>query len=486
MAQHRQPFDLREVQKALLEEDMWEERGNARGAPPRGRAAGPPRPGPLRAGRAGPPPGARPRPGDDWEPGLYAPGPVAGPYREAPREPPRRNERGLGIDTHEILKAEAFSSEAPGCDDHFDKSIPCPTSIYGVSDQYITLDSFYKLPSSDIGRGRFHWNLMIQGVTGDQVVGVRDKMDTIIEIQIAAFSMPIPPEVPYVTTSLPLPGTLVPNQLILVHNNNNNSIAPYSPLLTAVQYPPFVSPTAATAFTPWVNNPYSQVPFLDRFTIQFAEAGLQSFSDRNGARHHFEFGLSTDGVRGLNPNMLTAAPLSGRLWDSYVFTDPLKSVDGITLVFRNPDVPISFLPDVLYNVSALSDASLPTLTPPLPAPALPTPPGPYLAFTMPTGFGLNVGDRVYITGFNSGISVLDSYVNRPDGQVVADSPGSVKNPSGTPLIYPNVFWLDPAIDLVSFPSFSAQSVTVSIAKRRLRIPIRLRRIIGRLTNYLSP
>jgi hypothetical protein len=40
------------------------------------------------------------------------------------------------------------------------------------------------------------------------------------------------------------------------------------------------------------------------------------------------------------------------------------------------------------------------------------------------------------------------------------------------------------IDLTAPPPALPQIVTVCIAKRRLRIPVRLRRVVGRLTNYV--
>ena len=55
---------------------------------------------------------------------------------------------------------------------------------------------------------------------------------------------------------------------------------------------------------------------------------------------------------------------------------------------------------------------------------------------------------------------------------------------------PEVFYLDPAIGVVSLslpipnPHMPAV-VTLFVAKRRLRIPLRMRRVVGRLTNYVT-
>src|SRR5205814_1583050 len=133
-----------------------------------------------------------------------------------------------------------------------------------------------------------------------------------------------------------------------------------------------------------------------------------------------------------NPTMLQARPLCGHAWDTYTFTDPLKDIHGITLRFRNPDAPLAFLPDTLYNVSFASAGGAP---------------GPYIVATE-ANHGLAVGDRIFIEKFASGSSVLDRYINRSEGHVVAGDPGLPALPPGTPLAavsLPDTFWLDPAV-----------------------------------------
>lgn len=387
-----------------------------------------------------------------------------------PRRPPAGTQRidiGRGIDVHELLKNEAFASDQPSCDNHFEKNRPCPTAVYGISDQYMVLDSFHKVQSSAIDRGEYKWNFMVQGVTGDEVIGVHDKLDNIIEIQMGDFILPILPEVPYVLRPAPVAPTGT-NQLVLIQNNNN-AVAPNNPRLLPAQYP-----AAAPSQAVWINNPYSQLPCGARLTVQFAEAGLQSFSDANGARHHYEFLAVYGGTIGGNPNTLVASPLSGRRWDAYIFTEPLQDVAGMTLIFRTPDIPIRFQQDVLYDVSVSSDGAVF--------------PGPYLVFTF-ANHGLAVGDRIHISGFRSGVAVLDSYVNRTEGHVASANPALAPLLPSTPIPTPDTFWLDPSPSLVDFTApvpILPQIVSVGIAKRRLRIPIRLRRIVQRLTNYMSP
>ena len=67
-----------------------------------------------------------------------------------------RNSRGKDIDTHELLKREAFYSESADCDSHFEKNRPCTAMPYGSSNQYVILDSWVKdLTRSDPSHGVF-------------------------------------------------------------------------------------------------------------------------------------------------------------------------------------------------------------------------------------------------------------------------------------------------------------------------------------------
>ncbi len=492
----RQQLDLHELQRRELLDDMAQDeialqrrpaapRGHNRAAPP-GRAALPGRAAPP--GRSEtprglfaapyrretfaqfPPPTEAVRAAEQgWE--QYADTPPDPPYDEPPARRPgagRRNERGIGIDVHELLKQEAYGLR-PSYGEPSEKDHLGSTGVYGVSDQYMVLDSFNKLRSSRIEQGEFKFNFMVQGVTGDEVIGVRDRIDAVTEIQMTSFTLPILQEVPYVLRNAP-PAPTGTNQLVLI-KNNINSFAGGAPILvpnnfpTGGQYPNTVLTINSPFFTvPWINNPYSQVPFGNRLTVQLVEAGLQSFSDRKGARHHFEFILSYfgQGSASNNPTMLQALPLSGSQWDTFSFTDPLKDVHGLTLVFRNPDQPVSFLPDVLYDVDVVSDGA--------------ASPGPFLRFDY-QDHGLQVGDRIYVSGFNSGNPVLDSYVNRESGHVASGNPSLPPENPGAYISTPNSFWTDPAISIIDMTApapILPQLVTVYIAKRRVRIPIRFR------------
>jgi hypothetical protein len=328
---------------------------------------------------------------------------------------------------------------------------------YGVSDQYITLDSFVKLRESRVNYGEYKWNVSVQGSTDEEVIGVRDVTDNVIEIQIGSFDIPNPQEVVYRTNGVTIPNV---DTLLLIQNNTATS----SPQLSSIQYPTIGPWTTGipVPYTPWVNNPYSQLPF-GKVTIQIKEAGLQSFSDRGGVRHHFELDVAS----AFHPNKLQLLT-NQRKWDSYVLTDPLRDVHGFTLVFRNPDQPIRFLPDVYYDVS-LEFTGLGILRINIP------------------GHDLMMGDRIFINGCNSGNIVLDTYINRADGHVAAGDPAIPFLTPGAPIPDPWVFF-DPTINITGLVTTYVlpQTVTVFIAKRRIRIPVRLRRIVKRQTNFIIP
>lgn len=429
---------------------------------------------------------------------------------------PRRDEERL--DVREILKHEALRPLPPPA--HAGRPQPL-----GISDQYVMLDTFLKLRESATDRGEFRWNFMVQGVTGEEVIGVRDEIDNVIEIQIGSFAMPNLPEVPYVFDN----GGYIANnkmvgQILLDANNTSDIHVPtlgYNQYATEFLVPKLGEAALAplenyNALVPWIHNPYSQVPFFGGFTVQVREAGLQSYSDRNGARHHFDLRMTVPSDGGSNPNMLLAVPQTGKDWDTYTFTDPLKDIHGISLVFRNPDIPIRFLPDCLYNTTVdiwINDSLVP-------------PSFPYLRFYYPD-HKLRMGDRIFVQGFKSGNVELDTYVNRPEGVVAAGDPTDPAKLNPGVLITKKVtedfittyvedgyFWTDPAINLfnVKFPgivpevpedpgppvvpaipahpglvSFMAtQTVTVCVANRRMRIPMRIRRVVDRVTNHIMP
>ena len=391
-------------------------------------------------------------------------------------------------DVHELLKHEMMREDEPIAPRGGRAS-----AVVGLSDQYMMLDSFLKEPSSNVANGTFRWNFMVQGDTSVHHIGVRDEIKGVIEIQAGAFTIPVPQEVPYVLTAVPL---VDPVPGLILSRNNTQAAGP--PVLDRVQYPASVlvpssfvgaaplPPNTTASITPWINNPYSQLPNGCRLTVQVVEAGLQSYSDLMGARHHFEFVAAHLDVFGQNPNFLTALPLNGTKWDSFVFTDPINHMHGITLAIRGPDLPISFLPDVYYNITASVNGAN------------------QLRFAIPDNT-LLAGDRIVIKGFAAvattasdfGIKTLNTFINRPEGFVINGDPA-------IPILLPSTLipvsasppatfiFLDPAVSLANL--VVAGSIVVAttsiicnvyVVKRRIRFPIHMRMVVDRKTNHIS-
>ena len=373
------------------------------------------------------------------------------------------------IDVHELMKQGMFFSSTPSCDDHFQKNVPCPSTIYGVSDQYLVLDSFEKLQESSVEVGEFQFNFMVQGVTQDRNIGVRETLATVIGIQCCDFSIP----------NLPL------------DNFEVSRLEALDPSLKVLQlsaaWPPGPAPPPQENPVASVGDWRTQIPFSDRITMYFKEIGLQSYSDINSRRHHFEFEATP------YPRILTDAetPDYDRLmlrpisqFSYFLFTEPIQAIHGMTVAFFNPGEPVSFPPDVLYGVEVFADGAAGVLT------------FRYVDYT--NLINLKALDRIFIKGLSTSgpsAALLDRWVTRPEGQLVSGeingcvTSGPTSSTSGTTV----TFQLNPKVlvpgggwgpGLTPIPS--RQQVEVYIAKNRLRIPLRLRTVVPKLTNYVSP
>jgi hypothetical protein len=395
----------------------------------------------------------------------------------APRVPgadvTRRAATGRFLDPHELLKKQMFGAAGPS-DDHFEKSRPSPYETYGCSDQYVVLDSFARVRDMSPARGTYEFNFMVQGEGRPQSIGATDKIDTVVEAQVAPFVVPL----------LPLNPRLL-----------NSPVTNYA-------LPQLIANGAPGTST--LGSGFTQLPFGGRVTMQLVEVGRQAVQGR-GVRHHFEFDVlpyiaaqgTYDEITPYRPDIPAGEHFTGlRLvplaeFSSFVFTDPIKDVHGLTVTFRNPDQTIVFPEDCYDNARAIRVVDgLNTV----------------LVIELP-GSNLAAGDRIYITGFdNYGVAnaavaggpgtrvqspVLNSWMNQPDGLVVGDA-GLVAGVS---------FRLNADVGVADAPDPSAPSVTgptppagapgslvasgfrVCIAKNRVRIPLRLRRVVPRLTNY---
>lgn len=230
------------------------------------------------------------------------------------------------------------------------------------------LDSFDQVEGSNNGAGIFKFNFAVQGSWQPQTIGVKDKIDTVIEMQVGPFAIPQVSPAAYVL----------------------------NPAGTGSSALPVLTPNGPAPTSDPLSSALTQLPFGNRVTLELKEVNTQAYRAHVNARHHFEFTaspnvyLSSGGI--VDRGSLLLEPL--RDWDTFVFTDPLKDVQGITLRFNNPDYPIAFPASCLYGPQAQVAAAAQVLQ-----------------MNTTTPHGLNAGDRVYISNFTSGNAILDNYVN---------------------------------------------------------------------------
>ncbi len=335
-------------------------------------------------------------------------------------------------DPHEMMKAIMFHSRDPACE-----SRPCPGDIYGIADSYVELDSLAKSgDGSDLAKGKIKFNFAVSGGTRVDAVGTRDKIPTAIEILVEPFTIGLP--------------------VALYDAASTDATAAVARITGSLgaETDPGGSVLA---------HGFSQVPFGERVTLQFEEFGRQSRIGRDphgdSARgHHVEF----DATPGSKSDRLELTPLSGER-GLFIFVEPIMDVHTLTVQFRGVDRPL-ILPadtfkatpsvdtgDLLFTWSNLSLGS---------------------ATAMPS---LTAADRIYIRDFESDAGdAFNNYVNRADGHLVADVTAGTS------------FRLNPNFAGLTLTPTAGSLVTVTVAKNRIRINLRIRSVVDRLTNYISP
>ena len=475
--------------------------------------------------------------------------------------------RNTPINVHELLKTQVFSEDitphsrnsanAGTGNKHNDKYMffeqnrPYSHQTFGVSDSYLILDSFTKAAASELEFGVLSWNIQTQGPTNvDQgIIGAMRLLGNVIEVELGSFTLPILKEAKYPINTL-IEQRLNNSNISLIQNNSSGG--ELIPVLPLNQIPSQSQAYTESAHSPWLNNPLSQTPFGGQITIQLKEAGAQAYSGGHisGSFHHFIFQIQYDANK-ISPNSTNVIPMSEGT-NLYIFTEPIIDFNTITLLFRNPDHPIHFEPDII-NCDISCNFKNPIN-------------GNYFLEFYCKGHNLLTEDRIYLKNIKTGIQNLDAYLNSSDGLLVGNSPtvtgASQNDPTGSILDNTDIFYLDPfvafnqyfvtttniyidsintssnmleiqAIIIFSFgekkitlelPLNTATVVTntfninnvwygeytmnvtdtntatgtatihklimynsqVYIAKRRIRIPIRLRTVVNKVTNYITP
>lgn len=361
-----------------------------------------------------------------------------------------RGEVPRPLETREALKGIAFADSNPDCDDHFDKNKPCPSGVYGVSDQHVVLDS---AQAADVQpeKGTYQFNFALQTAGKERHIGVRDTLDTVIQIRSVKFCVPLPllADVPAV---------------------------PPAPL-AFVDSPGADDPRGET--NP-VEGMRSQLAHCPRVVLYFNELGEECYHGFKDRRYHFEYEASIVGITGEPGARMELAPINPLI----TFTEP-KQIQGLTMQFFSPDLPLRMPPDEIRNVLL----KITTLG--------------YLQIVAPShvaGHAVDLssmlvpGDRIFFnkTTISSDAIVSDeiavtlsNYLSRDEGLYVAGNGAGAYAPT-TATIH-----TDPLISTGLAPAALhtltvTTAITMRIAKNRIRAPFVFRKVKEGLTNYIAP
>lgn len=265
-------------------------------------------------------------------------------------------------------------------------------------------------------------------------------------------------------------------------------------------------------------------PISDCITMYIEETGLQSISDLRGRRHNFNFRVSTvettttynakkriidngeiigntestpynftfaidtnpnlieDGtpIRLINKRLFSVTNESTQLnykmhvlkptKSMYIFTDPIIDISKLTLIFKNPDNPISMYPSVYYNVpsvfmriSELESITMGSIEPDY-----------YFNCFIVKDHNLLPGDVIIVNNvtmcvhgsYNATTNRFTNYRNQLAKDIIV----------AHPLLYFQ--------EAYGPGSYYDTLVTIHVPKRRIRVPLRLRRVVDRKTNSI--
>lgn len=352
---------------------------------------------------------------------------------------------------------------------------------------HLMLDSFLKLRNSDTLNGEFNWQLSINNQSSIEAIGIYGKISNIVSIQIGSFYIPILEDTIYMDP-ISVAGQN-PGVTYTLHQNNTSSNNEPSTMIRQDgdygQYPYSILLDNTTYRFPWINNPLSQIPFANKISIQIKETGQQSYSNYNDVRYNFEFIAVPHSRTHGNPNFIELIPCNGDNWDEYKFIIPINNLTTISMVFRNPDYPIKFEPDIYYGATIDGHFTA------LPFPQV------YIILRTPIPHKLLAGDRIYLRNFipyyvtdktkiNEDFpKVLLYHLLRIEGHTVNSLvPGlGLSLDPGTPIPTAFEFGLDPAIKVERFfgpdelrvvSNSLPGTIDIIIAKRRLRIPMKIK------------
>ena len=379
------------------------------------------------------------------------------------------------IDVRELLKRDMFASRARQCDDHFEKSRACPASPYGISDVYVILDT-YLAAQRNPRRGEFMFRFGGGQQSGKDKIGLRDVVRTLIQLEVEEFCTGIPPiDTPGEDTSA--------GGLTFLAN-------------VAAEDPRDGDPITSSA---------SQLAHCPRVTMYLSNLGMQAHSDHRGRYHHFEFeasgpaSITSSNV--LNGRM-TLTPVEGK----YTLTEPHQELHDLRVRFFTPDEELELPPAVIDGVQVYAILVGGNLRLTLVGPTTENDGRTILNFVNL----ITAGDRVFFENVNldpatfptaTTATAISRFLNQEGGHLVGTSgltaPGT---PSALPATSNTRFEADQTVDMAVALGVAAVAgneqvipqlagslpIRMYIAKNRIRIPLRMRCIVPRLTNYIAP
>lgn len=209
-----------------------------------------------------------------------------------------------------------------------------------------------------------------------------------------------------------------------------------------------VNTSDPTVGTNALTNPLTQLPADGRVVLNFTNINQGSYG-YGARRHHFEFTTTISGDR------LLLTPVRCRC----IFTEPISEITSLNFELRNPDAPLVLPTD---KVSGITIATV----------------GDTVVLSGSIGSLLSAGDRIHFTGAATSNGHLNNALNRSEGHLV-----------GAAGLTTTSFRLNPDIKVTGAgdADFASSTVVVlRIAKNRVRVPLQIRGITDRHTNYIMP
>lgn len=340
---------------------------------------------------------------------------------------------------------------------------------WGISDQYVILDSWEKIEDSDISSGQLKFSFGLKQPTAKSILGVNADLSNVIEAQIGTFYLPSIPILPYIL------------------NDNADELG--NPLPVPDPNRPRMSMNVAVPEqVTLIGSSQSMACFSGRLGIEMQELNTQSIIGLNGTRYHFEMEAELAPLL----NNVIVSPIS-TCWSKFIFTEPITSIPKLTINIKNPDEGIFLPPDVLYNVTPFIAAN--------------STGQPVISFRITKqNHNILVNDRIFIrfVDFTNGESdplfkKVDKETNKIEGFLVGMDGTTVidKNYIMSSTIEETTIRTNPEINIwdivqtnptkyyIGKVLSSATRVNICIAKNRIRIPIRFRKVVTKLTNYKS-